>query len=138
VFDFKDPKMKAIDHLILKVNDLDQSIKFYRDIMGFEFEGTDGPFTLIRVSPEFLLQLAPYGTSGMEHYAFALPKDEFDSVFSRVQRAGIPYGPAFNEVGKTERIGRESGAKGQAPTVYFFDPNNHLIEIRTYDSEQPS
>ena len=127
--------MKAIDHLILKVNDLEPSVAFYRDIMGFDLEGTDGPFTVLRVSPQFQLQLAPYGTRGMEHYAFALSRTEFDAVLQRVTAAGIPHGPAFDQVGKASGIGRESGARGMAPTVYFNDPNNHLIEIRTYDAD---
>jgi hypothetical protein len=29
--------------------------------------------------------------------------------------------------------GEESGARGLAPTLYFNDPNNHLLEIRTYE-----
>jgi hypothetical protein len=28
--------------------------------------------------------------------------------------------------------GIESGARGDAPSVYVFDPNRHLIEIRHY------
>jgi catechol 2,3-dioxygenase-like lactoylglutathione lyase family enzyme len=126
--------MKTIDHLILKVNDLERSVMFYRDILGFEHAGTDGPFTLLRVSPDFQLQLVPYRTAGMEHYAFALSRAEFDMVLSKLKKAGIPYGPRFDSVGKEEGIGNETGARGAAPTVYFDDPNNHLLEIRTYDS----
>jgi catechol 2,3-dioxygenase-like lactoylglutathione lyase family enzyme len=126
--------MKTIDHLILKVNDLERSVMFYRDILGFEHAGTDGPFTLLRVSPDFQLQLAPYRTAGMEHYAFALSRAEFDMVLLKLKNAGIPYGPRFDSVGKEEGIGNETGARGAAPTVYFNDPNNHLLEIRTYDS----
>lgn len=125
--------MKAIDHLILKVNDVEESVRFYRDILGFEHAGTDGPFTLVRVSPTFQLQLAPYGTAGMEHYAFALSLTEFNLVLTRLQEAGLPYGPRFDSVGKEQGIGNEVGARGPAPTVYFNDPNLHLLEIRTYE-----
>lgn len=125
--------MKTIDHIILKVNELEPSIAFYRDILGFAHEGTDGPFTLMRVNDSFQLQLAPYGTPGFEHYAFALSADEFEQVLGRLKAAGIPTGPSFNTVGKADGIGRESGAKGMGPTVYFNDPNNHLLEIRTYE-----
>lgn len=124
--------MSAIDHIILKVNDLDASIDFYVNVMGFEANGTDGPFSVIRVSDEFQIQLAPWGTEGFEHYAFAVGADEFESIFSQVKDRGLDYGPSFHDVGTNEGPGRESGARGDAPTLYFYDPSKHLIEIRTY------
>jgi catechol 2,3-dioxygenase-like lactoylglutathione lyase family enzyme len=51
--------MAAIDHLILNVNDVSSSVDFYVNVLGFEFEGEDGPFTVIRVNQDFTLQLAP-------------------------------------------------------------------------------
>ena len=50
-----------LDHLILHVNDLDASVDFYTRILGFAHEGTQGPFAVLRVSPDFTLQLAPWG-----------------------------------------------------------------------------
>ncbi len=124
--------MTRLDHLILKVNDLAASIAFYTEVMGFEHEGQDGPFTLIRASDEFQLQLAPWGTPGSEHYAFAVSRADFEAIYSRIREAGIAHGPTFSSVG-TNTVGAESGARGIAPTLYFFDPNKHLLEIRTYE-----
>lgn len=56
--------MAQLDHIILKVNDLDASIEFYTRIMGFRLEGQDGPFTVVRTDPRFQMQLAPWGTPG--------------------------------------------------------------------------
>ena len=125
--------MTTIDHLILNVNDLSASIHFYVNVLGFKLEGEDGPFTVIRVSDDFTMQLAPWGTKGNEHYAFALSREEFEAVFARVKENGIPYGDSFHSVGNNSGPGNETGARGPAPTVYMNDPNNHLIEIRTYD-----
>jgi catechol 2,3-dioxygenase-like lactoylglutathione lyase family enzyme len=124
--------MTNIDHLILKVNDLDRSVAFYEEILGFKSEGRDGPFTVLRVSSTFVLQLAPYGTAGMEHYAFAMAPTDFEDALARLKARNIPHGPRFDSVGKEEGVGRESGALGPGPTVYFNDPDNHLLEIRTY------
>jgi catechol 2,3-dioxygenase-like lactoylglutathione lyase family enzyme len=49
----------TLDHLILKVNDREASVRFYTEVMGFGDEGEDGPFSVIRVSPDSTLQLAP-------------------------------------------------------------------------------
>ena len=125
--------MATIDHLILNVNDIASSIDFYVNVLGFTLQGEDGPFTVIRVSDDFTLQIAPWGTKGNEHYAFAMPRREFDETFTRIKQRSIPYGDSFHNVGNNSGPGNEVGARGHAPTVYLNDPNNHLIEIRTYE-----
>ena len=67
------------------------------------------------------------------HLAFALPRDEFQATFDRVKAAGIPYGDSFHTVGNMQGPGNEAGSRGDGEAVYFFDPNQHLIEIRHYD-----
>jgi catechol 2,3-dioxygenase-like lactoylglutathione lyase family enzyme len=89
--------MASLDHIILKVNDLNASVSFYTEVLGFPLEGVDRPFTVLRAGPDCQLQLAPWGTPGLEHYAFSVSK------------------------------------RGIAPTLYFNDPNKHLLEIRTYE-----
>jgi catechol 2,3-dioxygenase-like lactoylglutathione lyase family enzyme len=125
--------MAVIDHLILNVNEIASSVDFYVNVLGFELEGEHGPFTVIRVNEEFTLQLAPWGTGGNEHLAFALSREAFDNAFALVKEKGIPYGDSYHSVGNNSGPGVESGARGPAPTLYMNDPNNHLIEIRTYD-----
>jgi catechol 2,3-dioxygenase-like lactoylglutathione lyase family enzyme len=125
--------MATLDHIVLKVNDLEASVAFYIEVLGFSSEGSDGPFTVLRAGPDLQLQLAPWGTPGFEHYAFAVSKDEFQSIFDRIKSAGIAYGPTFDTVGLNTAPGEEVGARGLAPTLYFNDPNKHLLEIRSYE-----
>jgi catechol 2,3-dioxygenase-like lactoylglutathione lyase family enzyme len=122
-----------LDHLILSVNDITESVDFYTGVMGFGNDGERAPFTVIRVTPDFTIQLAPWGTSGGEHLAFAMPRPEFDAVFSNVRDAGIEYGDSFHAVGNMQGPGVEAGSRGDGSSVYFFDPSKHLIEIRFYD-----
>ena len=121
-----------LDHLILPVAQLDASVSFFTSILSCTYEGVRGPFSVIRVNPDLTLQLAPWGTEGGVHLAFALPRQEFDAAFARVKAAGIPYGDAFHTVGNMRGPGDEDGARGPGRAVYFFDPNKHLIEIRHY------
>ena len=122
-----------LDHLILPVVDRDRSIEFFTTILGCTYEGQSEPFSVIRVTPELTIQLAPWGTEGGVHLAFALPRAEFDAVFDRVKAAGIPDGESFHAVGNMQGPGDEDGSRGAGKAVYFFDPNQHLIEIRHYD-----
>ena len=125
--------MTTIDHVILNINDVQSSVDFYVNVLGFELVGQDGPFTVIRVNEGFTLQLAPWGTDGNEHLAFAMSREQFDKTFDVIKEKGIPYGDSFHSVGNNTGPGVETGARGPAPTLYMSDPNKHLIEIRTYD-----
>ncbi len=49
-----------------------------------------------------------------------------------MKAAGIPYGDSFHAVGNMKGPGVEPGSRGDGEAVYFFDPNQHLIEIRHY------
>jgi catechol 2,3-dioxygenase-like lactoylglutathione lyase family enzyme len=122
-----------LDHLILQVNDRDESLGFYTEVLGLRHEGEREPFSVVRVTPDFTLQLAPWGTSGGEHLAFAMPRVEFESVFQRIREAGIEFGDSFHAVGNQKGPGEEDGARGPGASLYCFDPNKHLIEIRHYE-----
>ncbi|HEY6419697.1 MAG TPA: VOC family protein [Candidatus Binataceae bacterium] len=122
-----------LDHIILQVNDRAKSIDFYVGVLGLKHEGERDPFSVIRVTPDFTIQLAPWGTQGGEHLAFAMSRKEFDEVFRRIKDAGIAYGDHFDTVGNMRGPGDESAARGMGKALYFFDPNQHLIEARHYE-----
>ena len=123
----------VLDHLILHVNDVELTTRFYVDTLGWCQEGKSGPFTVLRVTPDFTLQLAPWGTKGGEHLAFAMSRAEFSMVFQRIRDAGIEFGDSFHSVGNMQGPGEEDGARGRGASLYFFDPNKHLLEIRHYE-----
>lgn len=121
-----------LDHLILMVNDRQRSLDFYTEVLGFAHEGERPPFSLVRVNDGLLLQIAPWGTGGGLHLAFAMARAEFERIFQRVRERGLEYGDAFDTVGSQRGPGDESGARGPGQAVYVFDPDRHLIEIRHY------
>jgi catechol 2,3-dioxygenase-like lactoylglutathione lyase family enzyme len=123
----------TIDHLTLNVNELQPSIDFYVNIMGFAFKEVGDPYTEIRANDEFTISLAPFGTKVSEHLAFALSRERFEKTFAAIKASGIPYGDSWDTVGNNRGPGVESGSRGDAPTVYFHDPSGHLLEIRTYE-----
>jgi catechol 2,3-dioxygenase-like lactoylglutathione lyase family enzyme len=114
----------TLDHLILSVNDIGSSIDFYTKLLGFDYEGDRDPFSIIRVNPDLILQLAPWQTSGGEHLASEMPRPEFGTVVDRVRAQGLEYGDSFHSVGNMRGPGTEHGARGPGDVVYFFDPSN--------------
>ena len=122
-----------LDHIILAVNDRDETLRFYTGVLGLTHEGESPPFSVIRVTDRLTIQIAPWGSGGGEHLAFSMSKEEFDQTFDRVRQAGIAYGDSFHEVGNMRGPGEEPGARGPGQALYFFDPSRHLIEIRHYE-----
>ncbi len=124
----------ALDHLILRVKDREASLRFYTEVLGLAYDGEREPFSVVRVTPELTLQLAPWGTEGGEHLAFAMTRAEFDAAFARIREAGLEYGDSFHTVGNQKGPASECGARGPGHALYCFDPSRHLIEIRHYEA----
>ena len=124
--------MPELDHMILPVTDAAASARWYGEVLGLPSDGTAGPFTVLRVTPATTIQLAPFGTEGGYHLAFAFEPADFDAAFDRIRASGMPYGDSFHDVGNMRGPGREPGARGAGPAVYVFDPDRHLVELRTY------
>src|SRR5262245_21336912 len=126
-----------LDHLILNVNDVEESVRFYTEVLGFRDEGMTPPSRVRRVSADSDLLLGPWPAEGGEHLAFAMLPAEFDEVVRRVRERGIPYGDRFDTVGNMqgpELESRAGGARGRAVSLYFLDPNKHMLEIRHYET----
>ena len=124
-----------LDHIILAVNDRAKSIEFYTGVVGLTHDQARDrePFSMLRVTPAFVIQIAEWGTKGGEHLAFAMSKREFDDTFERLKGSGIAYGDHFDSVGNMKAPGDEAASRGMGKAIYFFDPDKHLIEIRHYE-----
>jgi catechol 2,3-dioxygenase-like lactoylglutathione lyase family enzyme len=123
-----------LDHLILPVNERESSVRFYTRIIGLGHDPDDGPFSVLRVTPNFTLLIAACGTDGGYHLAFAMPKPEFTAAFERIVSARVAYGDRFDAVGSQRGPADETGARGMGKTIYLLDPDKHLIELRHYDA----
>jgi catechol 2,3-dioxygenase-like lactoylglutathione lyase family enzyme len=124
-----------LDHLILPVNDRARSIDFYTNVIGLQRDPESGSFSVMRVTPNLQLLLAAWGTRGGQHLAFAMSKAEFDAIFERIVNSGIAFGDRFDAVGNAHGPSDEDGARGIGKALYFFDPDQHLIEIRHYNPD---
>ena len=125
--------MPVLDHLILSINDREQSVRFYTEVLGFADEGERGPFVQVRAGVDCVILLAPFGTDGNEHVAFALSKAEFDASFERIRKAGVAYGDTFDQATNMKAPGVAEGAHGETRSLYLLDPNRHLIELLYYE-----
>lgn len=126
----------VLDHTILPVNNQDESVEFYTKVLGFHYDGRGGMndvFAVIRLNDSFTLDLRHSDDVTSNHYAFALDRAQFDQSFQAIKAIGIPYGDDPRDTSNMKGPGISTGAKGETLSVYFNDPNGHLLEIITYD-----
>jgi len=115
---------EGLTHLHLFVVDLDRSLRFYREVFGFEEMFRDGP-TMVFLRPPnssdtITLNEVPEkaGTSGgVDHFGFRLvDKTQLGRAIEEVERAG---GRLFE---------RGEHAPG-IPYAYVVDPDGYMIEL---------
>ncbi len=121
-----------LDHLILRVDDAARSVKFYRDVLGFEHEGRAEPFEIVRVNDGLTIDMMETPPADKIHLAFRLDRADFDAAHRQLVLRGIAFGnqPFARDGGPPAK---SQGARGPADSLYFYDPDGHNLEIRTYD-----
>lgn len=122
-----------LDHTILEVTDHGESVAFYRDVLGLEHEGSNGPFEVMLITPDLALDLAEAEEPASRHLAFAMDRATFGATFARIRENEIPYGNTPSRPDNMKGPGRSSGVHGATASVYFHDPSGNLLEILTYD-----
>jgi glyoxylase I family protein len=125
--------MISLDHMILRVRNQAESVRFYQQILAFKHEGRADPFDILRVHEGFTLDLIEQVPQDQVHLAFCLERAAFEAVHRRLIQLNIPFGN-----GPFDRTGgpgaKSLGARGMADALYFYDPDAHNIEIRSYES----
>ena len=126
-----------LDHIVLNVRDIDRSLQFYIDVLGLEPERLDAfragkvGFPSVRINPGTVIDLFPAKDQGsganikrnLNHFCLVIGKEDFAGIVDFLTRRQI----AIRE-GPVSRW----GARGQATSVYFHDPDGNEIEIRCY------
>jgi glyoxylase I family protein len=126
--------MIYLDHLILRVRHPAESVRFYEQVLAFQYEGRTEPFEILRVNEGLTLDLLEQTPQDQSHLAFCIERTLFEAVHYRLKQLNIPFGnEPFNRSGGA--AARSLGARGWADALYFYDPDRHNIEIRTYEFE---
>jgi catechol 2,3-dioxygenase-like lactoylglutathione lyase family enzyme len=122
----------VLDHTIVLVQDPDAAVRFYTSILGLRDGGKVGELAIVYVNDSLILGFREGQDVQSRHYAFAMDADEFERIFQRLKDAGILYGDRAWTVGNMQGPGLTPGARGPGKSIYFRDPSQHLLEIRTY------
>ena len=117
-----------VGHVHLKVTDLQRSIAFYRDVMGFEVQQTYGTQAAFLSAGGYHHHIglntwhsrggkpAPVNTAGLYHVAFLYPdRAALARTYRNVLDAGVQIDGAADH--------------GVSEAIYFNDPDGNGIEI---------
>lgn len=117
--------IQRIDHVVLRVHDMDRMIRFYEQALGCGVERRLESLQLVQLrAGDCLLDLVKGGARrdgvNMDHLCFRV--EPFD--LSAIQRALEPFGITPGDV--VQRY----GAEGDGPSIYFDDPEGNQIELK--------
>jgi len=130
--------VRGLDHVVVNTQDLEQAIRFYRDVLGLEllrleeFRAGKVGFVSARVSPETIIDIRPIAagecvTPNMDHYCLVLDQTDMHQLHAELKVKGI----------KVEETVRPAwGAQGYGQQFKIWDPDGNKIELRSYTDAQ--
>jgi catechol 2,3-dioxygenase-like lactoylglutathione lyase family enzyme len=116
-----------LNHTIVAARDKDASALFLTAILGLPAPLEIGPFAVVKVGDRLSLDyMKTDGEIAPQHYAFLVEEAEFDEIFERIAKRGLPY---WADPHQRQRNAINHWDDGRG--LYFEDPNGHLLEIIT-------
>lgn len=124
-------KIRGLDHFVLTVSSVEDTVRFYRDILGFEEITFGGGRKAVKVGSQKInlhqagSEIAPYAeypTPGSGDICLVYEGD-IDAIITHLTVSGIAI-----EEGPVNR----TGAMGPIRSVYIRDPDANLIELSVY------
>ncbi len=125
----------GLDHVVLRVRDIERALAFYRDVLGCTLERSLEDIGLYQLrAGRSLIDLVPVeselGRMGgappssegrnVDHIALRIDPFDAEALRAHLQAHGITMG----------EVARRYGAEGQGPSIYIGDPDGNTIELK--------
>ena len=119
--------IQKIDHVVLRVADLDRAIGFYCEVLGCSLERRVESIDLVQLRAggsliALLLGDPPQGDAAgnMDHFAVRIEPFDEDDLRRHLERHGVAVG----------EVARRYGAEGLGPSLYIQDPDGNTVELK--------
>jgi catechol 2,3-dioxygenase-like lactoylglutathione lyase family enzyme len=128
-------RIRDIDHLVLRVVDLDAMLAFYGGVLGCPVEKRQDDIGLVQLrAGRSLLDLVPIdgplgraggaaaGAEGrnLDHFCFRVEPFDEAAIRRDLAAAGIDAGETVQRY----------GAEGTGPSIYLRDPEGNTVELK--------
>ncbi|HEX5096188.1 MAG TPA: VOC family protein [Acidimicrobiia bacterium] len=119
-------KVVGLDHIVLRVADVEKSLAFYIDTLGLEpvrveeWRRGEVLFPSVRLTPETIIDVFAGERSGenLDHFCMVIEPTDLDALATRFPDA--------------QRGDGLFGAQGYASSLYIHDPDGNTVELRSY------
>jgi catechol 2,3-dioxygenase-like lactoylglutathione lyase family enzyme len=125
-------RITGFDHLVLRCADVETTLAWYVDKLGLapvrvdEWRAGAVPFPSVRVSTGTIIDLVPatgvVTERNVDHLCLVADRATVDAIAADTETFRVIDGP-----------GVRFGAQGDGWSVYVTDPDDNVIEIRSYD-----
>lgn len=128
-------QLARIDHVVLRVHDLPAMQRFYCEVLGCREERRQDEIGLVQLrAGDSLIDLvaldgklgrlggAGPGTEGhnMDHLCLQVENYDEATIVAHLKAHGVRVG----------EIGSRYGAKGEGPSIYLYDPQGNMVELK--------
>ena len=127
--------VREIDHVVLRVVDLERMLAFYGDVLGCPIERRQDEIGLVQLrAGRSLIDLVPVdgalGKSGgaapgpegrnLDHFCLRVEPFDEAAIRAALHAHGIDAGP----------LATRYGAEGEGPSLYLRDPEGNVVELK--------
>ena len=128
-------RVREIDHLVLRVVDLDRMLRFYCDALGCTVQRRQDDIGLVQLrAGRSMVDLVPVdgklGRAGgaapgregrnVDHVCFRVEPFDEGAIRAHLASLDIDAGPTASRF----------GAEGEGPSIYLADPEGNVVELK--------
>lgn len=119
--------IKGLDHVVLRVADMERALRFYRDVLRCPEERRVDSIGLVQLrAGASLIDLVPAGPAGearpgnMDHFCLRIEPFDAEALRDYLRSRGVAVGD----------VARRYGAEGNGPSLYIEDPDGNTVELK--------
>ena len=119
--------IKQLDHVVVRVADMDRAIDFYTKVLGCAVERQVDSIRLVQLRAGLsMIDLVAAkeelrdGPGNMDHFAVRIDPFDEEAIRRHLEIHGIDAG----------KVASRYGAEGQGPSMYILDPDGNTVELK--------
>ena len=125
-------KLRGIDHVVLRVKDIDAMRRFYCDVLGATHVAYRPAFRMshLRVGSAMIDLIAgsdPGEGRNMDHLCLRVEPFDQDAIVAHLRKQGVAVG----------KITARFGAEGNGVSIYLTDPEGNTVELKGPSDGKP-